>query len=164
MLKNKFCIQNIIIVHCDLVCLLSFYFKIFTLIISMCIYVYICWCKLLNGRLGCFKYIIKCNLADIWFLATLHLEHNLEIFNCVRVILDRPKARILGVDYETRKYEETTISRAEGVGKIATIRGNFSENYTQPYTCIFTFYFWRGDYCVIFFYWSFSEREGFFSK
>lgn len=74
----------------------------------------------------------------------------MEIFNCVRVILDRPKARILGVDYEARKYEETTISRAEGVGKIATIRGNFSENYTQPYTCILTFYFWRGDYCVTF--------------
>lgn len=72
----------------------------------------------------------------------------MEIFNRVRVILDCPKARILGVDYETRKYEETTISRAEDVGKIATIRGNFSENYTQQY---FTFYFWRGDYYVIFF-------------
>lgn len=63
----------------------------------------------------------------------------MEIFNRVRVILDCPKARILGVDYETRKYEETTISRAEGVGKIATVRGNFSENYTQLYTCILLF-------------------------
>lgn len=88
----------------------------------------------------------------------------MEIFNCVRVILDCPKARILGVHYGTGKYEETTISRAEGGGNIATIRGNFSEKYMQPY---FTFYFWRGDYYVILFclFIEASVRErGIFSK